>query len=60
MSFDDLDVDRLPAEDTAIRSRYAFVTDLDETEQQVARCNPGDRWEVGQLTTALRGGCQDG
>jgi predicted nucleotidyltransferase component of viral defense system len=38
-----------------VRGRYAFVTGLDEVEQRVARCNPGDRYEVSQLVLALTG-----
>ncbi len=38
-----------------VRARYAFVTALDETEQRVALCNPGDRYEVSQLVLALTG-----
>jgi predicted nucleotidyltransferase component of viral defense system len=63
----DVDVDRLPAEDiglltqpveprrwlNAVRDRYRFVADLDSTEREVARCNPGNRWQVAQLTEAL-------
>jgi uncharacterized protein len=36
-----------------VRTRYAFVTALDDVEQRVARCNPGDRYEVSQLVRAL-------
>lgn len=36
-----------------VRDRYAFVTALDEVERRVARCNPGDRYEVPQLVLAL-------
>lgn len=35
------------------RARYAFVTQLDEIERRVARCDPGDRSEVSELVTAL-------
>lgn len=63
----DLDIDRLPAEDIGlltqpveprrwldtVRDRYGFVADLDSTERQVARCNPGNRWQATQLTEAL-------
>jgi hypothetical protein len=31
-----------------------FVIPLDEVEKRVARCNPGDRYEVSQLVAALR------
>jgi hypothetical protein len=37
-----------------VRSGYAFVSPLDEVERRVARCNPGDRYEVTQLVAALR------
>jgi len=64
---EDFDVDRLPAEDiglltqpvepnrwlAAVRDRYGFVAALDATEVEVARCNPGDRWRVQQLTSVL-------
>jgi len=64
---EDFDTDRLPAEDIGlltqpveprrwlevVRARYQFVTDLDATEREVARCNPGDRWTVQQLTEVL-------
>jgi uncharacterized protein len=36
-----------------VRARYGFVVDLNETEQRVARCNPGDRYEVSRLVEAL-------
>jgi hypothetical protein len=38
-----------------VRARYAFVTALDDTEQRIARCNPGDRYEASQLVLALTG-----
>jgi uncharacterized protein len=64
----DIDPRRLPPEDIGlltqpvdpvtwlarVRSRYAFVISLDEVEKRVARCNPGDRYEVSQLVAALR------
>lgn len=37
-----------------VRDRYAFVTALDDIERVVARCNPGDRYQVTQLVQALR------
>jgi predicted nucleotidyltransferase component of viral defense system len=37
----------------SVRARYGFVVDLNETEQRVARCNPGDRYEVSRLVEAL-------
>ncbi|MGH3117623.1 MAG: nucleotidyl transferase AbiEii/AbiGii toxin family protein [Gaiellales bacterium] len=63
----DFDADKLPSEDiglltqpvepsrwlAAVRERFAFVADLDQTEAKVARCNPGDRWKVQLLTDAL-------
>lgn len=63
----DFDADMLPPEDiglltqpvepsrwlAVVRDRYAFVTDLDSTEAEVARCHPGHRWKVQQLTDAL-------
>lgn len=36
-----------------VRDRYAFVTALDDVEQHVARCNPGDRYQVTQFVRAL-------
>lgn len=64
----DIDPRRLPSEDIGllaqpvdpvmwlarVRARYAFVTQVDEVEQRVARCNPGDRFEVSQVVAALR------
>jgi uncharacterized protein len=64
----DIDPRRLPPEDIGlltqpvdpvtwlarVRSRYAFVIPLDEVEKRVARCNPGDRYEVSQLVAAWR------
>lgn len=63
----DFDVLALPPEDiglltqpvepghwlAAVRERYMFVVDLDETETSVTHCNPGDRWMVKQLTESL-------
>jgi predicted nucleotidyltransferase component of viral defense system len=63
----DFDIDLLPAENIglltqpveprrwldSVRDRYRFVADLDPTEREVARCNPGSRWQVTQLTEAL-------
>ena len=37
-----------------VRTRYAFVTQLDATEHRLARCNPGDRHEVSRLVDILR------
>jgi predicted nucleotidyltransferase component of viral defense system len=64
----DIDPRRLPPEDIGlltqpvdpvtwlarVRSRYAFVIPLDEVEKRVARCNPGNRYEVSQLVAAWR------
>lgn len=36
-----------------VRTRYAFVTTLDDTEQRAARCNRRDRYEVSPLVLAL-------
>jgi predicted nucleotidyltransferase component of viral defense system len=66
----EIDARRLPSEDiglltqpvdpvawlASVRARYTFVTDLDETEWGVARCNPGDRYEVSRLVAALLAG----
>jgi hypothetical protein len=63
----DIDARSLPSEDIGlltqpddpvawlrnVRARYGFVVDLNETEQRVARCNPGDRYEVSRLVEAL-------
>jgi predicted nucleotidyltransferase component of viral defense system len=63
----DIDVTRLPPEDiglltqpvepkawlASVRSRYQFVTALDDLEQKLAGCNPGDRWQVDKLVAAL-------
>lgn len=37
----------------AVCDRYRFVVGLEDVEQKVARCNPGDRYLVDQLTAAL-------
>lgn len=37
-----------------MRSRYAFLSMLDDVERRVARCDPGDRYEVTQLVAGLR------
>lgn len=64
----EIDPRRLPPEDIGlltqpvdpaawlarVRARYAFLTQLDEVEQRVARCNAGDRYEMSQLVAALR------
>ena len=63
----DIDARRLSSEDIGlltqqvdpvswlarVRARYFFVTKLDEVEQRVARCNPGDHYEVAQLVAGL-------
>jgi hypothetical protein len=65
----DIDVRRLSQEDiglltqpvdpavwlTNVRERYAFVTDLDDQERQVAVCNPGDRYVVSKLVEQVQG-----
>jgi predicted nucleotidyltransferase component of viral defense system len=64
----DIDVTRLPPEDIGlltqpvdrnawlarVRARYAFVTELDDDERRVSRCNPGDRYVVSLLVDALQ------
>jgi uncharacterized protein len=42
-----------PAWLASIRRRYPFVTLLDATEAQIARCNPADRYLVEQVVTEL-------
>ncbi len=63
----DVDLRRLPPEDIglltqpvepeawlcSIRARYGFLTEVDEEEQRVATCSPGDRDLVGKLVAAL-------
>jgi uncharacterized protein len=63
----DIDPRKLPREDIGlltqpvdpvswletVRTRYAFVTVLNDVELRIARCNPGDRYEVSQLIAAL-------
>jgi predicted nucleotidyltransferase component of viral defense system len=63
----DTDARSLPSEDIGLLTRpvepevwlanvcarYAFVNALEEVEQRIARCNPGDRYEVAQLVLAL-------
>jgi hypothetical protein len=44
-----------PDMETAELLLDAFLTALDDAEQCVARCNPGDRYEVSQLVLALTG-----
>lgn len=65
----DIDIGRLPAEDIGlltqpvdpaawlarVRTRYGFVTALDEVEKGVAICNPGDRYSVSRLVEDLKG-----
>jgi predicted nucleotidyltransferase component of viral defense system len=64
----DIDVRRLPPEDIGlltqpvepavwlarVRERYAFVTDLDDEEKQIAACSPGDRYAVSQFVDAVQ------
>jgi len=64
----DIDVRRMPSEDIGlltqpiepavwlanVRTRYAFVTHLDEEEKRIATCNPGDRQAVSELVEALQ------
>ncbi len=40
---------------TAVRSRFGFLRELDESERSWARCSRGDRWEVEQAIRALGG-----
>lgn len=63
----DRDVGRLPTEDiglltqpvdpqswlVTVQGRYAFVTALDAVEMKIARCSPGDRYEVSRLVDEL-------
>ncbi len=37
-----------------LRSRYAFVTDLDAEEKAIARCSAGDRYRVNEMIERLR------
>jgi uncharacterized protein len=64
----DIDIRRLPAEDIGlltqsvdpstwlarVRTRYRFVTALDEVEQRVAMCNSGDNYWVSQIVAELQ------
>lgn len=66
----DIDLRRLPPEDIGlltqpvdpaawlarVRTRYGFVTALDDVEKGVAVCNPGDRYSVSRLVEDLKGG----
>lgn len=36
-----------------VTNRFAFLLELDEAETEAARCSPGDRWTVQQLTSHL-------
>ncbi|MBI4730069.1 MAG: nucleotidyl transferase AbiEii/AbiGii toxin family protein [Acidobacteria bacterium] len=63
-----IDMRRMPSEDlglltqpvdpdawlNSVRARYAFVIQLDGIERRIARCNPGDRYEVSQLVAAFQ------
>jgi hypothetical protein len=65
----DIDLRQLPPEDIGllthpvepavwlarVRNRYAFVTELDDAQRQIARCNPCDRYAATKLVGALRG-----
>ena len=37
----------------AVVTRFAFLRDLDDFEQRVARCSRADEWEVRQAVTGL-------
>ncbi len=64
----DIDIRQLPPEDIGlltqpddpaawlarVRTRYGFVTALDNVEKGVAACNPGDRYSVSRLVDELR------
>lgn len=64
----DIDVGRLPDEDIGlltqpvdpmtwlahVQERYQFLADLDLEERRIAACNPGDRYAVTQLVTAVQ------
>lgn len=66
----DIDLRRLPTEDIGlltqpvepeawlarVRTRYGFVTALDDIEKGVIACNPGDRSFVSRLVKALKTG----
>ena len=39
---------------TAVVTRFAFMRDLDDFEQRVARCSRGDEWQVRQAVAGLR------
>lgn len=39
---------------TAVVTRFAFLRDLDDFEQRVARCSRGDEWQVRQAVAGLR------
>lgn len=36
-----------------LRTRFAFLNDLDDIEQTIATCSPGDRWRADQLRSEL-------
>ncbi len=64
----EIDIRRLPPEDIGlltqpvepgvwlarVRNRYAFVTKLDDDEQRIVACNPGDRCTVSKLVEEIR------
>lgn len=39
----------IPAWIAVVESRFAFLAHLTDEERAIARCNPGDRWQVQQL-----------
>lgn len=43
----------LPGWIELVRTRFAFVADLDDEERAVARCSPGDAYRVAQMAAAL-------
>jgi hypothetical protein len=36
-----------------VRERYAFVIDLDDAEQRVVRCSPGDDYVVQRMVNLV-------
>ena len=38
----------VPSWTTSVRERFAFMRELDDFEERIARCNRGDEWEVRQ------------
>ncbi|HEV7761520.1 MAG TPA: nucleotidyl transferase AbiEii/AbiGii toxin family protein [Acidimicrobiales bacterium] len=43
-----------------VRERYCFALELDPTERWIARCNPGDRYQVACLVAGLVGEADTG